>query len=109
MNLCWRKSTNEREGKPEQKFDAAFETNFRIVKCFQRSKHAEILHLFFSLTRQIKNVKFIVCVQKYKFNFMGLPDGLLWDIISLDQTNQFVPFTRALHALPAGVQLTEYI
>jgi hypothetical protein len=38
MNVHWKKSTNERKGKPEQKFDAAFGTNFRISKCLQRSK-----------------------------------------------------------------------
>jgi hypothetical protein len=32
------KSTNETEGNPEQKFDAAFGTIFRISKHFQRSK-----------------------------------------------------------------------
>jgi hypothetical protein len=42
-----RKSTNENEGKPEQKFDAAFGTNFRINKCFQISKQK--LHNTFSL------------------------------------------------------------
>jgi hypothetical protein len=33
--------------KPEQKFDAAFGTIFRISKCFQRSKQK--LHIPFSL------------------------------------------------------------
>jgi hypothetical protein len=36
MNV--KKSINESKGKPEQKFDAAFETIIRIMKCFQRSK-----------------------------------------------------------------------
>jgi hypothetical protein len=43
----WKKSTKESEGKPEQNFDAAFGTIFRINKCFQRSK--EKLHINFSL------------------------------------------------------------
>jgi hypothetical protein len=30
-----KKSTNERKGKPEQKFDAAFGTMFRLGKRFQ--------------------------------------------------------------------------
>ncbi len=38
MNVHWRKSTNESEGKPEQKFDVAFGTVFKISKYFQRSK-----------------------------------------------------------------------
>jgi len=37
-NEQWRKSTNERQGKPEQKFDVAFGTVFRISIFFQRSK-----------------------------------------------------------------------
>jgi hypothetical protein len=36
-----------REGKPEQKFDAAFGTVFRITKCFQRSKQKH--YIYFSL------------------------------------------------------------
>ncbi len=32
MNVHWRKSTNERQGKPKQKFVAAFETILEIVK-----------------------------------------------------------------------------
>jgi hypothetical protein len=36
MYCTQEKLTNEREGKPEQKFDAAFRTIFRISKCFQR-------------------------------------------------------------------------
>jgi hypothetical protein len=39
--------SEESKGKPEQKFDAAFGTTFRISKCFQRSKQK--LHLDFSL------------------------------------------------------------
>jgi hypothetical protein len=38
MYLYWRKSTNESQGKPEHKFEAAFGTIFRISKGFQRSK-----------------------------------------------------------------------
>jgi hypothetical protein len=38
MNVHMNKSTNESKGKPEQKFDAAFETIFRISKFLQRSK-----------------------------------------------------------------------
>ncbi len=43
----WRQSTNESKGKPEQKFDKAFETLFRICKCFQRSKQK--LYIYLSL------------------------------------------------------------
>jgi hypothetical protein len=42
-----KKLTNESKEKPEQKFDAAFGTIFRISKCFQRSKQK--LHIDFSL------------------------------------------------------------
>jgi hypothetical protein len=42
------KSTNESKGKPEQKFDAAFGTNFRIT-VFKASKN-------FSSTRQAKQL-----------------------------------------------------
>ncbi len=56
MNVHWRNSTNESEGKPEQNFDAAYGTIFRVV--FSR-KQAEILHLFFCLTSQAKSFKTI--------------------------------------------------
>jgi hypothetical protein len=42
-----KKSTNESKGKPEQKFDSAYGTIFRISKCFQRRN--EKLHINFSL------------------------------------------------------------
>jgi hypothetical protein len=48
MNVHWKKLTNESKGKPEQKFDAAFGTTFRISKCFQRSRQKP--HIDFSLT-----------------------------------------------------------
>jgi hypothetical protein len=38
MNVHWKKSTNENEGKPEQKFYAAFGISFRISKRFRRRK-----------------------------------------------------------------------
>jgi hypothetical protein len=41
------KLTNGSQGKPEQKFDAAFGTTFRISKCSKRSKLK--LHIGFSL------------------------------------------------------------
>jgi hypothetical protein len=34
----WIKSTNEKEGKPEQKSEVAFGTIFGVGQCFQRSK-----------------------------------------------------------------------
>jgi hypothetical protein len=37
-NVHLNKSTNESKGKPEQKFDAAFGTTFKISKCFQSRK-----------------------------------------------------------------------
>jgi hypothetical protein len=54
MNLHWIKLTNGREGKQEQKIVAAFGTIFRISK-FSK-KQAETSYLFFSLTRQAKNL-----------------------------------------------------
>ncbi len=33
MNVRWRNSANESEGKPEKKFDAAYGTIVRISKC----------------------------------------------------------------------------
>jgi hypothetical protein len=41
------KINQSEQGKPEQKFDAAFGTLFRISECFQRSKQK--LHNNFSL------------------------------------------------------------
>jgi hypothetical protein len=35
----WRKSTNDRVRKPYKNSDAAFSTNFRIIKDFYRSQH----------------------------------------------------------------------
>jgi hypothetical protein len=47
-SVHWSKSTIEKEGKLEQKFDdAAFGTIFRIRKCFQRSNQK--LYIYFSL------------------------------------------------------------
>jgi hypothetical protein len=37
-NVLWKKSTDESEGKPAQKFDATFGTISRISKYFQRNK-----------------------------------------------------------------------
>jgi len=48
----WRNSTNESEGKPDQKFNAAYGTIFSIVFSM---KQAESLHLFFSLASQAKS------------------------------------------------------
>ena len=56
MKVYRRNTTNESEEKPEQKFDAAYGTIFRVV--FSR-KQAEILHLFFCLTSQAKSLKTI--------------------------------------------------
>ncbi len=49
-------STNESKGKPEQKFDAAFGTTFKISKCFQRSKQK--LQLDFSLELSRLKIKY---------------------------------------------------
>jgi hypothetical protein len=57
--LYWKKSTNESKGKPEQKFDAAFGTIFRINKCSQRSKQK--LHINFSLELVRLKIKKIFC------------------------------------------------
>jgi hypothetical protein len=61
MNVHWRKSTSESERKHKQKFDAAFGTIFRIMKCFQKSKQK--LHICFSVL-QAKNKKPSAHVQK---------------------------------------------
>jgi hypothetical protein len=53
MNVNRRKLTNEREGKPEQKIDAAFETICRISKFFSK-KQTGTLRSFYSLTWQAK-------------------------------------------------------
>jgi hypothetical protein len=58
MNVQWRKSTNEREGKPEQKFDG-FGTIFRNSKCFKKSMQK--LYIYFLLNRQAKHLK-TICV-----------------------------------------------
>jgi hypothetical protein len=52
MNVHWRKSTNERQGKPKQKFVAAFGTIFKIVK--EASKKFILSFIF--LTRLIENL-----------------------------------------------------
>jgi hypothetical protein len=44
-----KKSTNESEGKPGQKFDAAFRTIFRIEKYIQRSKQK--FNIYFPLAQ----------------------------------------------------------
>jgi hypothetical protein len=36
MNVHWRKSNNEREGKPELKFDVAFGTVFELFRTMFR-------------------------------------------------------------------------
>jgi hypothetical protein len=45
------KLTNESKRKPEQKFDAAFGTTFRISKCFQRSKQKRHINVSIELGR----------------------------------------------------------
>ncbi len=47
-----RESTNESKGQPEQKFDAAFETIFRISKYFQRSKQKLFINFSHEQDRQ---------------------------------------------------------
>jgi hypothetical protein len=37
MNVHWRTSTNESEGKPEQKFDAAYGIIFKISSVFKEA------------------------------------------------------------------------
>jgi hypothetical protein len=54
MNVHWRKSTNESEGKREQKFGAAFETIFRIRKCFQGNQQEP--DIYFSLEQSRLNI-----------------------------------------------------
>jgi hypothetical protein len=51
MYIHWRKTTNEREGKPKQKYDAAFGTIFRINKYFQRSKDKLCIHFPFEQSK----------------------------------------------------------
>jgi hypothetical protein len=47
MNLHRKNRPMKANGKPEQKFDAAYGTILRINKCFQRSKQKH--HINFSL------------------------------------------------------------
>jgi hypothetical protein len=63
MNEHWRNSTNESEGMPEQKFDAAYRTIFRISKCFKRSKQEFYLN-FFLEQNKIKMLKPFAHVHK---------------------------------------------
>jgi hypothetical protein len=44
MNVHYIEKIDESKGKPEQKFDAAFETIIRIIKSFQRSNKNFILN-----------------------------------------------------------------
>jgi hypothetical protein len=47
MNVHWRKLTNEREGKSEQKFYAAFGTIFRLVRISKEaSRNFKFIFLF---------------------------------------------------------------
>ncbi len=46
--IGWKKSTNDSEGKPEEKFWCGFGTIFRISKCFDRSKQ-KLFSIFSSL------------------------------------------------------------
>jgi hypothetical protein len=48
----WKKSTNESNGKPEQKFVTAFEPILRISKCFQRSKQKLYINFYLKLGSQ---------------------------------------------------------
>jgi hypothetical protein len=57
------KSTNERGGKPEWKFDAAFGTILRISKVFSK-RPTDTFYSFFSSTRQAKNLKPFAFVQR---------------------------------------------
>jgi hypothetical protein len=57
------KSTSESEGKPEQKFEGAFRTTFRISNCFQRNK--QTLNIYFSHRQgRLKILKLFAHVQK---------------------------------------------
>jgi hypothetical protein len=56
MNEHWRNLTNESEGKPEQKFDAAYGTILRISKCFQRSKQKLYIYFFPSQAKSLKTI-----------------------------------------------------
>jgi hypothetical protein len=68
MNVHWKKLTNESKGKPEQKFDAAFGTTFRISKRFQRSK--QNLHIDFSLElSRLQILKPFAHVKKVQIEF----------------------------------------
>jgi hypothetical protein len=46
INVHWKKLANESKGKPEQKFDAAFGTIFRLVNVFKEaSKNFVVIFL----------------------------------------------------------------
>ncbi len=60
----------ESEGKPEQKFDAAFGTIFRISKCLQK------LYIYFSIFNKAgKNVKTICACSKSTRPAKKYPSG----------------------------------
>jgi hypothetical protein len=63
MNVHRKKSTNESKEKPEQKFDAAYGTVFRISKYFQRRKQKLHINLSLELDRP-KNLKPLAHEQK---------------------------------------------
>jgi hypothetical protein len=52
MNVHWRNSTNESEGKPEQKFDAAYGT----TKSVSSFKEASIFFFLISQTKSLKTI-----------------------------------------------------
>ncbi len=62
MNLHRNKLTNESKGKLEQKFDAAYGTNFITSKCFHGSKNF-ILNFSLELGR-LKILKLLTHVNK---------------------------------------------
>jgi hypothetical protein len=64
MNVHWKKSINKSEGKPEQKFDVAFETIFRISECMFSKKHAKTAYIFF-FYRQAKILNHLRMYRKY--------------------------------------------
>jgi hypothetical protein len=77
MNLHWRISTSESEGKPEQKFNVAFGTILRITKSVSiYKKQAGICVSFYwnKAGQEIKNN--LRMYRKYWFKFIGLEENI---------------------------------
>jgi hypothetical protein len=64
MNVNWRKSTNDSEGRGNRNFTRLLELPFDLVGVFKEASRK--LHLFFCLTRRVKNLKTICACKNNK-------------------------------------------